>query len=297
MAPSTSTGKTIMEFLSTLLPPYWAELLLTQSQLWLAVFTFDTLRYLIGAGLVSLVLFRLLGAWSESRRIQKRRASRKDIWREVLYSLLTTSIYATVALFTIAAEEQGWLKIYASLGDYSGWYTALTLPLLLVLHDGYFYWAHRTMHHPALFRWAHRVHHLSLTPTPWAAYSFAPMEALIMALFMPAMLALVPLHGAVIFVFLAIMIVRNAMGHSGVEFHHHRWVDTPLDLFTTITHHDMHHQKFNGNYGLYFTWWDRWMGTELPGYKEAFRKAAGGQYPVHVENNATLVRLATSDPR
>jgi sterol desaturase/sphingolipid hydroxylase (fatty acid hydroxylase superfamily) len=23
----------------------------------------------------------------------------------------------------------------------------------------------------------------------------------------------------------------------------------------------MHHQFFKGNYGLYFTWWDRWMNT------------------------------------
>ena len=66
------------------------------------------------------------------------------------------------------------------------------------------------------------------------------------------------------------------MGHSGVEFHPRQWVDTPLDLMTTTTHHDMHHQKFNGNYGLYFTWWDRWMGTEFPGYKVAFQQAIAG---------------------
>jgi sterol desaturase/sphingolipid hydroxylase (fatty acid hydroxylase superfamily) len=97
-----------------------------------------------------------------------------------------------------------------------------------------------------------------------------------MALFMPAMLALIPLHGVVVFIFLTIMIIRNAMGHSGVEFHPRQWVDTPLDLMTTTTHHDMHHQKFNGNYGLYFTWWDRWMGTEFPGYKQAFQQAIAG---------------------
>jgi sterol desaturase/sphingolipid hydroxylase (fatty acid hydroxylase superfamily) len=50
-------------------------------------------------------------------------------------------------------------------------------------------------------------------------------------------------------------------------------VDSPLDLMTTTTHHDMHHQQFNGNYGLYFTWWDRWMGTEFPEYKVAFHQA------------------------
>jgi len=70
--------------------------------------------------------------------------------------------------------------------------------------------------------------------------------------------------------------VRNAMGHSGVELHHKAWVDGPLDVFTTITHHDMHHQNFKGNFGLYFTWWDRIMGTELPDYKQQFYQAAQG---------------------
>lgn len=168
------------------------------------------------------------------------------------------------------------MQTYERVADYGWWYTLLSLPLLLVLHDSYFYWVHRAMHHPVLFRRMHRIHHLSRTPTPWAAYSFAPAEALMMALFMPAMLALIPLHGVVIFIFLALMIVRNAMGHSGIEFHHQRWIDTPLDITTTITHHDMHHQHLNGNFGLYFTWWDRWMGTELPGYHAAFRAATSG---------------------
>jgi lathosterol oxidase len=253
-----------------------SEFLLPQGKIWITVFSLDTLRYLIGAGLVSVVLYGLLGSWSAGRRIQQRRASAADIRREISYSLLTTAVYATVALFTIEAVQRGWMQTYSLVAEQGWWYTLLSLPLLLVLHDAYFYWAHRLMHHPRIFRWAHRVHHLSRTPTPWAAYSFAPAEALVMALFMPAMLALIPLHGVVVFVFLSIMIVRNAMGHSGVEFHPRQWVDTPLDLMTSTTHHDMHHQKFNGNYGLYFTWWDRWMGTEFPDYKEAFHQAIAG---------------------
>ena len=262
-----------MKYIFNLLSPDQAELLITQTSLWLTVFTVDTLRYLIAAGSVSWVLYRLLGRWSANRRIQARTASHRDIQREVVYSLLTTATYATVALFTVAAMERGWLQTYQSTTDYGWGYTLSSLPLLLVLHDSYFYWIHRAMHHRALFRLAHRVHHLSHTPTPWAAYSFAPLEALLMAAFMPLAMALIPLHGTVIFLFLSLMIVRNALGHSGVEYHHHQWVDTPLDLLTTTTHHDMHHQKFSGNYGLYFTWWDRWMGTELPGYKAAFRRA------------------------
>lgn len=259
-----------------LLSPEMTELFVAQAQLWLAVFTFDTLRYVIGAGLVTVVLFGLLKRWSAGRRIQTRKPGHKDIRREVAYSIQTTAVYATVALFTIEALERGWLKKYDAIAEYGIGWAILSLPLMLILHDAYFYWVHRAMHHPKVFRWAHRVHHLSRTPSPWAAYSFAPAEALVMALFMPVILALIPLHGLVIFLFLSFMILRNAGGHSGVEFHHHQWVDSPLDILTTTTHHDMHHQKFGGNYGLYFTWWDRWMGTELPGYKAAFYKAVQG---------------------
>jgi sterol desaturase/sphingolipid hydroxylase (fatty acid hydroxylase superfamily) len=44
-------------------------------------------------------------------------------------------------------------------------------------------------------------------------------------------------------------------------------IDVPK-LKTTSTHHNMHHQLFNGNYALYFTWWDKWMGTEFKDYEK-----------------------------
>ena len=62
-----------------------------------------------------------------------------------------------------------------------------------------------------------------------------------------------PIHELVLLLFLTLMIVRNAMGHSGIEFHPRWWVDSPLDFFTTVTHHDLHHQRGQSNSGLYFT--------------------------------------------
>ena len=35
-----------------------------------------------------------------------------------------------------------------------------------------------------------------------------------------------------------------------------------IDWLTTTTHHDLHHAHSDSNFGLYFTWWDRWMGIE-----------------------------------
>ena len=247
------------------------------AELWLTVFVFDAARYLVGAGGVSLVLFGLFRHFSSTRKIQSRRAKTSDVRREIYYSLLTVGVYATVALVTVQLDRAGILQYYGSDSRYSLAYTILSLPALLILHDAYFYWAHRRMHHKALFRAFHLVHHRSHTPTPWAAYAFAPGEAFLMALFVPLAAFIMPIHHVVLFIFLAIMIVRNAMGHSGVEFHPRGWVDGPFDIFTSVTHHDLHHQRAKGNYGLYFTWWDRWMNTEFEDYREQFQRAVNSE--------------------
>jgi sterol desaturase/sphingolipid hydroxylase (fatty acid hydroxylase superfamily) len=242
---------------------------------WLSIFSADLLRYAIGVGVVVATLFGPLRQFAERRRIQARSATRADVSREVLCSLRTAAVYATVGLGTVEIIERGWTRMYTSISASNGWWLPVSVLALLVLHDAYFYWVHRLMHHPRLFRHVHRTHHLSRTPTSWAAYSFSVSEAALMALFVPLVLQLLPVHPLALSVFLILMILRNAMGHCGVEFHPPGWVDGPLDALTTTTHHDLHHQQPSGNYGLYFTWWDRLMGTELPGYRTAFRNLTG----------------------
>ena len=62
--------------------------------------------------------------------------------------------------------------------------------------------------------------------------------------------------------------LNNVLGHLGYEVYPKGWVKFPLLKFKTASiHHNMHHQLFNGNYALYFTWWDKWMGTEFKDYE------------------------------
>jgi sterol desaturase/sphingolipid hydroxylase (fatty acid hydroxylase superfamily) len=147
--------------------------------------------------------------------------------------------------------------------------------LLLISVVAYFYWMRRALHSKMLFRRAHATHHRSRTPTPWAAYSFAPIEAAFEAAYLPLVLLVAPLHLFPIFFFLAHQIARNAIGHSGHElmppgFTRSRWTG----WLTTTTHHDLHHSEGRHNFGLYFTWWDRLMGTEHPDYHARFDAAA-----------------------
>lgn len=39
--------------------------------------------------------------------------------------------------------------------------------------------------------------------------------------------------------------------------------------------HNLHHQYFKGNYGLYFLFWDRMMGTIRSDYDERFEEVKG----------------------
>ncbi|MEL6707472.1 MAG: sterol desaturase family protein [Pseudomonadota bacterium] len=240
------------------------------------VFYFDLGRYLIAAGVAAAILFVFRG-YSKARRIQTRRASRKDYTREILSSLRTVFFFGVTTMATVIGVETGVIQFD---GDQSAWWiVALHFAAIVLAHDAYFYWAHRAMHSKALFKATHLHHHKSRTPTPWTAYSFSAWEAVIEAAYMPLFLLTISLTGYAmagfaVFLFLWHMIIRNVMAHVGHEIFPAGWVDNPLtDWISTTTHHDLHHSSGH-NYGFYFTFWDRMMGTEHPRYKEEFRKNA-----------------------
>jgi sterol desaturase/sphingolipid hydroxylase (fatty acid hydroxylase superfamily) len=154
----------------------------------------------------------------------------------------------------------------------------LLFAAMMVAQDAYFYWTHRAMHHPKVFRWMHRLHHQSVTPTPFAAYAFSTSEAVVQALFVVLWITAIPTPQVIVMSFMLVMIVRNAWGHSGYEMHPRGMADHPVfGKLTTTVHHDLHHGGgFSHNYGLWFTWWDRWMGTEHPAYRARYRALTAG---------------------
>jgi sterol desaturase/sphingolipid hydroxylase (fatty acid hydroxylase superfamily) len=238
---------------------------------WVGFFAVDALRYAIAASIAFAVFWMWRWDALEHRRIQARRPSRKALRREVRYSISTALIFSLVGLGTHQLVRAGVLDMYAHI-DERGWpYWIISVALAIVIHDAYFYWTHRAMHHPWLFKHVPRVHHLSTSPSPWAAYAFAPGEALVNALAFPVILAIVPMHELAAFAFLVYMIVMNVIGHLGIELYPRWFVRSRFTRwYSTSTHHNLHHRDFHGNYGLYFTWWDRAMGTEHAEYATTF---------------------------
>jgi lathosterol oxidase len=194
----------------------------------------------------------------------------RQLPREWTFSLVTLVIFSIIleidlAIRIIRFEPDRAMSIFRQ---------GTIVVVLIVLHDSWFYWTHRLMHTRLIWP-IHRLHHLSVAPTVWSAYSFHPAEAMISGLFITAISPLLPpLSFGVTSGFMLFMLARNAIGHCGREVFPAGADGQPLISWsTTVTHHDMHHQWGKGNYGLYFTFWDRVMHTEHPAYLEQFRYA------------------------
>jgi Delta7-sterol 5-desaturase len=252
----------------------WRELL----AVFPVIFSIEAGRYVITAGLVSIIIGVFWRVHYSALKIQPHTATAADYRREVLASLRTALVFSCTGFGMYAAYKSGLLTIYPDFSVKGPTYFAVTLVGMILAQDAYFYWTHRAMHHPRLFRTFHWTHHKSKTPTPWSAYAFDVPEAFVVVAFVPIWAALVPMHDLAIFSFVTWQIVRNVIGHAGVEMH--PVSGRPSRLFgwwNTSTHHDLHHQHGRSNYGLYFSWWDRWMGTEHADYQQrvaVFAKAS-----------------------
>lgn len=230
------------------------------------------LRYFLTAGFAFLVFYILLPRFIKYKKIQERFPKINDYAREIGYSVFTIFIFALVPLFLIRNPVIGpFTTFYTDISSYSTFYFYAAFVIMLIVHDTYFYWIHRLMHHPKLFKIFHLIHHKSINPSPWAAYAFHPLEALLEVGIVVVFLFTIPIHKFHLFFFFIFMIVYNVYGHLGYEiypkgFNKNRfgkWVNTSVN-------HNQHHQYFKGNYGLYFLFWDRIMGTIREDYDEQF---------------------------
>lgn len=257
-----------MQAISDALASFW--------QIWSPNLVLDVGRYVIAAGGLALILKLFWNAGLSRRKIQERSASRADVTREILTSLRTGIIFSLTGVAIVLGAMHGVFTIYMDFDTVGIGYLVISMAAIIVAHDAYFYWTHRLMHHRRLYHYFHRTHHRSVTPTPFAAYAFDVPEALMMAMFTPLWLLLVPMHALGLFLFMAFMIVRNVMGHAGVELMPRALADSRwFGWINATTHHDLHHSSFHHNYGLYFTWWDRLMGTEHPAYRGQLRGHRG----------------------
>ncbi|RYY40970.1 MAG: sterol desaturase family protein [Chitinophagaceae bacterium] len=244
----------------------------------LVVFLVVIGRYVLIAGMFHLFFYRWKPARWQGRKINERAHKPGQYRREVTWSTITALLFAFAGSGLALLWQKGYTKVYLDVHDYPLWWLPLSLIIALALHETYYYWLHRWMHQPRVFRLLHKVHHDSNITSPWTAFSFHPLEGVLQALFLPLLLLLLPMHLYVVLLQLTIMTFSSVINHLDIEVYPKGWLGRFFGRWLIgATHHSLHHKQFRYNYGLYFTFWDKWKKTESPQYRGLYdEKRSGG---------------------
>jgi len=150
------------------------------------------------------------------------------------------------------------------------WQVVISFPLIMVLHDAYFYWTHRLFHLRGVFKPVHLEHHRARQPTIFTSYRFSVAEATIQGLFPILYVLFFPCTFATLIFFYAVMILHDTMVHSGVDVFPRFLVLGRFGWLCGTVHHDMHHHLGRTNYALYLRFWDQVMKTEHPDFERVY---------------------------
>ncbi len=237
----------------------------------IAFFGIILVRYFLVAGGTYLFFYSPFSQSLANPPQQRTESDRQGIQRDITLSVLSAGVFALAAAFVMSAYGWGITRLYSHAQQYGLWYLGLSYAAVLVLQDAYFYFTHRLFHHPKLFSWLHQGHHRSRYPTPWTSFAFDPLEAIVQSLFLVGIVFVLPLHFITLIAVLTTMTIWAVLNHLGLDrlplsFPHHwlgRWFIGPA-------HHSIHHLRYTMHYGLYFTFWDKLLGSHDPNYDQKF---------------------------
>jgi sterol desaturase/sphingolipid hydroxylase (fatty acid hydroxylase superfamily) len=232
------------------------------------------IRYILIAGATFIFFYVLFKRKIFYKKIQNAFPKNSDYIREFTYSIITIMIFGIIIVTIMGNPNiRPYTKIYEDIQERGWLYYFAAFPIMLIMHDTYFYWTHRIMHHKLLFNTFHLVHHKSTNPSPWAAYAFHPLEAVVENGIFIIFAFSFPLHESHTPIFFLFSVIYNIYGHLGWELYPKgfnksfigKWVNTSVC-------HNQHHKYFKGNYGLYLIFWDRIMGTLRDDYDMAYEE-------------------------
>ena len=221
------------------------------------------LGYFLIAGIAYFVFYKISNKRLLALKIQKSFPSIGVVKKEIYFSLRTLLIWTIGGSLIVIAVKNGKTNIYMNSDLYGYSYIAFSVVIMVIIHDAYFYWLHRLMHHPKIYKYTHVTHHKFTNPTPWSAFTFGPTEAILQFGIIPLLVFIIPLHWLAVTIFIVNMIAINVLGHLGFELFSRRYILTWFGKWSnTSTHHNRHHVRVRYNFSLYFIFWDRWMNTE-----------------------------------
>lgn len=221
--------------------------------------------YLVFGALTWAMTRRVLPVFGHGGRLDPRMPHAGQFRRELLLSASSVVLFGTGLLLPWGLFMAGWTDVAT---DPSLLRTGVEIVALVLWNEVHFYAMHRLLHVPRLSVF-HLPHHRSVVTTPWATYSFHPVEA---ALLGPVIIPPMLVHDFSAIALLALPLLSllfNNIGHSNYDFlpdaERDRW------WLNGGRRHHLHHACFHGNYGFMFPFMDRLCGTELAANAAAAR--------------------------
>lgn len=132
----------------------------------------------------------------------------------------------------------------------SSWvFWCVKILMLMAFSDFIFYWFHYLLHNPWIYKHIHKTHHEWIAPVACRAFYTHPVEHLIGNVFpLYAPIYIIGLSWNTLLLWTMITSINTTIIHSGYTV-----------KFLENNKHDLHHQKFNVNYGVFI--WDYIFGT------------------------------------
>ena len=222
---------------------------------------------------VYLIVWKLLKKRLQNWRIQiKERVDAKQIKSEIINSFFALMVSAVFILVIYFLKSKGYTKIYTDINEHSKFFAYGGFFIFLIIDDTWFYWTHRLLHHPRFFKYVHKVHHKSIDVNPFTSLSFHWFETFALTFWIIPFSLFFPMYVPALGALQLWGFFDNIKSHLGYEFFPSWWNKSFGKLMTSSTHHNIHHSKFNGNYGVHFRIWDKLLRTEFKDYESEFDK-------------------------
>lgn len=224
-------------------------------------------RYLVISSVFYFFFYKIRKKQWQNRKVGTNSYSKEQIQKDIGVSIINSFIFSLIGVLTVLAWQNGITSFYLEIAEYGWIYIVASLFLIMLIHETYYYFLHRFMHHPKVYKIIHKTHHYSITPSPFTAFSFHPIEGILQAIILPLLILFIPIHYSVLVVYLFIMTFSSIINHLDIEIYPKGFEKHMIGKWLIgSTHHSLHHSQFRYNYGLYFTFWDKLLKTESPDF-------------------------------
>lgn len=105
-------------------------------------------RYFVAAGIFYYYYYVWNSAKFSERRLSKRKLRKNQLKNEIIWSTKSSAIFALVGAGTYWLWQQGFTAVYVDIDKFGYWCLPVSLVIILLIHETYYYWVHRWMHHP-----------------------------------------------------------------------------------------------------------------------------------------------------